>query len=341
MVKPLTEEEYDRRITVHGKVLRVEPFKGTKTKILHICLEHNETHLGLPETLSKGHGLICCLRDNLNRKRAREVYDEKLAAISKAVRVGKYTKGTDKILHRCLIHGEEHYAMPMNLLVGQGLICCGAGNLARLEARDTYDEKIKKVGRVVRVEEYINANEKILHRCLEHGQIHPAKPSNILNGCGLACCKNSLTDSLKNLILFEKSKDEQDAYEICVYLFKMSNYPDHLKLGISVNLKERSRDEQYGEFTSSWHTDSRLEAYCVEQASLRDIMLPRSCPDKLRADKWNGYTEVVNCSEQTAIDVIQFYWNKMNHLGPYQFALDYLNPTSEETELLMSALPTC
>lgn len=49
---------------------------------------------------------------------------------------------------------------------------------------------------------------------------------------------------------------------------------------------------------------------------------------------WPGYTEVIQCPEDTAIDVIQFYWDLVQELGPYQFALDYLNPTEEERQLL-------
>jgi len=272
-------------------------------------------------------------------KRLTEVeYDQKIAVYGKALRIESYKNTRTKILHKCLIHGTYSLAIPMNLIAGQGLNCCGASNLSRIIARDMYDEKIKKFGRVIRVGEYINAYEKILHECLEHGQIHMAKPHNILNGSGLACCKNPLTDSIKELILKEQNTNNSKYIDTCVYIFKMSNYPDHLKLGISKKIHDRSRDPEYGEFISSWHTNSRLEAYCVEQASLHDCLLPSSCPEKLRSINWPGYTEIILCSEQTAIDVVQYYWDLVQELGPYQFILNYLNPTEDEQKLCLKAL---
>jgi hypothetical protein len=128
--------------------------------------------------------------------------------------------------------------------------------------------------------------------------------------------------------------NQESPRDTCVYLHELSNYPRFLKLGISNQLHRRSLDPEYGDFITSWHTNSRLEAYCVEQAALRDVLIRRSCPDDLRTQNWPGYTEVISCSEDTAIDVIQFYWDEVDRLGPYQFALDYLNPTEEERQLL-------
>lgn len=398
MAKRITEEEYDLLISAHGKVVRVEAFKGMGTKILHTCLKHNETMLGLPETLARGHSLKCCQCKNIIHERAKEEYDRKLAVFGKAVRLGEYTRSSDKILHRCLIHGcemlakpaslleghglyccsntvisnkkaaeeydhkvaeigrvervdpyinrktkirhrclehnEIHKALPNNILLGKGLKCCSASNKSNAKARDLYDSKLESFGKVVRLGEYINNNTKILHRCLVHGQEHLAIPRALIYGGGLNCCMMCSHSQLIDLL----NSKENEIKGTCVYLYKLANYPGYLKLGITSSMESRTKNKEFGEFISSWHNNSRLECHCVEQASLRDVLLRKSCPEPLQESKWGGHTEVIRCPEDTAIDVIQFYWDEMDRLGPYQFALDYLNPTSEETELLKEKL---
>lgn len=400
MPKRLTEKEYDQRLAVHGRAKRLEPYVNNSTPIRHKCLIHNEIYLCIPKALIAGHGLHCCRKNPDSKKKAKETYDERLAKIGRVERVGEYIDANHKILHRCIKHQEEHLASPRIVLSGKGLACCNRAKRLNNEARNKYDERLKSLGKVERLEPYINLSTKILHRCLVHGEVfsvtpasmlngfglecchvrkikskrikenypkilaergrvklvgdfvnmntavehlclihnevHISLPSNVIRGEGLICCRGFKANTLKELIM-----DPESPRDTCVYLHELSCYQGYLKLGISNQLHRRSLDPEYGEFISSWHTDSRLEAYCVEQASLRDVMLPRSCPDELRSSNWPGYTEVIQCLEDTAIDVIQFYWNKMDRLGPYQFALDYLNPTPEETELLMSALPTC
>ena len=334
--KKLTEVEYDTRIAVHGKAVRLETLKGVKTKIKHFCLSHKEIHLATPSLVLNGHGLHCCSCYVLSYKKAKEEYDQKLAKIGKIIRLEEYKGNETKILHRCTLHNFEQLATPHQILSGTGLNCCRRFNKRNQKVKQEFDKRLAKIGRVERVGEYINKRTKIDFLCLIHHEVHLALPSQVLNGHGLACCKGNNCSTLSDII-----SKPQPSGETCLYLYELSNYPSYFKIGISNRLSKRAKDPEYGEFITSFHTDSRLEAYCVEQAALRDVMLPRSCPDELRNQNWPGYTEVIQCSKDTAIDVIRFYWDEMDRLGPYQFALDYLNPTQEETELLMSALPTC
>lgn len=397
MAKPLTEEEYDARIAVHKKVVRVDPFEGTFTNIKHRCLIHNEEHESRPNHILQGHSLICCKWDNSVNKKAKETYDERLAKIGRVERVGEYIDSNHKIFHRCIEHQEEHLASPRIVLSGKGLACCNRAKRLNNEARSGYDERLKSLGQVERLEPYVNLYTKISHRCLKHGQVfsvtpasvltgfgleccqvrkikskeikerypkileergrvklvgefvnmntavehlcllhnevHISLPSNVIRGEGLICCRGFKANTFKELIM-----NQEGPKDTCVYLHELSNHPGYLKLGISNQLQRRSLDPEYGQFITSFHTDFRLEAYCVEQAALRDVLIRRSCPDELRTSMWPGYTEVVNCPEETAIGVIQFYWDQVHELGPYQFALDYLNPTKEERQLLTERL---
>ena len=52
--------EYDDKIAVFGRVLRVDEYQDYKTNIDHYCLRHDETHPALPSNIKKGQGLKCC-----------------------------------------------------------------------------------------------------------------------------------------------------------------------------------------------------------------------------------------------------------------------------------------
>jgi hypothetical protein len=333
MAKLLTEGEYDERIAIHGKVVRVEPFKGTVTKIKHLCLTHNEFHLASPSLVLNGRGLHCCRTSVIAHKRAKEEYDKKLAKIGRVVRLEEYKSNETKILHRCIAHNFNQLVTPHQILKKSGLNCCRRFNKRNQKAKEEFDNRLAKLGRVVRIGEYVNKRTKINFLCLIHHEIHSTLPSQVLNGQGLTCCKGNNCSTLSDII-----SKPQPSGDTCLYLYRLSNYPGHLKIGISNRLKRRAQDKEYGEFITSFHTDTRLEAYCAEQATLRDIMIRPSCPDELRSSNWPGYTEVTNCPEETATNVIQFYWDQVHELGPYQFALDYLTPTEEERQLLTERL---
>jgi hypothetical protein len=385
--------KYDDTLASIGKAERLEPYINNRTPIKHKCLVHNEVHLARPCQVIKGIGLNCCKRNPDSKAKAKETYDERLAKIGRVERLEEYVDADHKILHRCIEHREEHLASPRIVLSGKGLACCNRAKRLNNEARSKYDERLKSLGQVERLEPYVNLYTKISHRCLKHGQVFSVTPASVLNGFGLECCQVrkikskeikerypkileergrvklvgefvNMNTAVEHLCLLhnevhislpsnvirgegliccrgfkantfkELIMNQESPRDTCVYLHELSNYPRFLKLGISNQLHRRSLDPEYGDFITSWHTNSRLEAYCVEQAALRDVLIRRSCPDDLRTQNWPGYTEVISCSEDTAIDVIQFYWDEVDRLGPYQFALDYLNPTEEERQLL-------
>lgn len=331
MSKRLTEEEYDRRIAKFNKVKRAGPFIDTQTKIKHFCLTHKETHLSWPRGILKGCGLSCCARER--SKKAKEDFDKKISLHGRVKRIGEYIRHDVKIKFLCLSHNEIHLATPSCILQGGGLACCKSNKISNERAAREFDNKIKKFGRVVRIGEYINNSTLIQFKCLKHNEVHMSRPGSILTGMGLACCRVSGGDSLLSFLKGNRERIKNN----CIYLYELKNYEGYLKLGITNNLSRRT-DKGYGEEVCIWYRDSRLECYCIEQACLIDTMLTRSCPLEIRKTKWDGWTEIINSPERVAIDIIQFYWDEMDRLGPYQFALDYLNPTSEETELLKEKL---
>jgi hypothetical protein len=143
---------------------------------------------------------MCC-RNAAVRERAEELkveaakeYNDVLALHGRVVAVEDYIDRKTPILHKCLVHGETHLAMPMDTKKGQGLYCCRVASIKITSTRKlnkaaaTYKDKIKAHGRVELVGEYKGRFVKTAHRCLTHNEVHLTTPGAILNGQGLSCC---------------------------------------------------------------------------------------------------------------------------------------------------------
>ena len=63
--------------------------------------------------------------------------------------------------------------------------------MGKLKTTKEHAEEAKALGRVVLVGTYNGARTPTTYRCIEHGEIHPSLPTNVLKGRGLLCCKSS------------------------------------------------------------------------------------------------------------------------------------------------------
>lgn len=291
--KRLREEAadtYDERIAVFGKLKRLEPYVDSNTPILHRCLIHREEGRTAPAGALIGKGLRCCqkaaqaARIEGQRQEAARAYDSRIAAIGRVIRLEPYDRSATPILHRCLEHGEEHKATPGSILAGSGLACCllaarrATQRRRNREAAERYDARLAEVGRLVRVEPYINSSTPILHRCLDHDELHPIPPNNALQGAGIRCCRRSGWDCLRFLL---DGNDLRPLMEEAtfMYVFDVPGREGWLKPGISNNPELRARnpmsDGIYGELLASWELPDRTAAILVEEAVLRDQSIKR------------------------------------------------------------------
>ena len=268
------------------------------------------------------------------RKLLESEYDDRLAAIGKACRLDKYTNNLTPTLHLCLIHKEKHKARPSDLLQGHGLHCCWNGGNNK-DAAKRYDIRLAKLGLVERVDLYQTRRTPIRHRCLRHNRIFLQEPRRALEGRIPPCCGGMWRGSLYAMLL-EPQRWNLNSNSV-VYLFRLARFPGYVKIGISVNIKARI-DQEYGDFVCYWTARSRFHAFLVEQASLGDASLEVACPLELVDSKWAGTTEVRKSGGNQAIQVIQFYFDAIDRLGPYQFILDYLTPNEAERDLCEQAL---
>ena len=129
--------------------------------------------------------------------KAKANYDKTLEKYGRVIRLQEWVDSRTPILHRCLRHGEEHMTAPVNLQRGQGLKCCKQAAIQeqadrRKEAAAArYDEKLRAIGKLERLESYQTALTPILHRCIRHGVTGMKTPNAALSGKGLRCCQQA------------------------------------------------------------------------------------------------------------------------------------------------------
>jgi len=315
--KALYQEKLDK---LNVQVKAIDEYRGSSVKIKHLCTIHKTEFVQVPGRVLKGEGIPCCNKSSLELEKFKSSYDEELLIKNPSiVRVGEIIKKHKPILHKCKIHNFQFLMSPFLAITGHKSSCCHPSKLRREKARDEYDEKIKKVNpKVVRVGDYIDASTKIKHHCLIHNEEHLSRPNQILRGSGLYCCCYYL-EPLKELLT---SEEKTPTY---TYLYELVNHTGYIKVGISVDPNLRALDKEYGELISCWYLDSRLEAYAVEQAALRDFVLKRECPEELKMHRWHGFSEIRKQTPEVAIQVLNFYQSEILELGVYRFILKYLD----------------
>lgn len=212
---------YDEEIAKHGKVVRVEDWIDSQTSILHRCLTHGEEHKASPSAMKKGQGLKCCKQASRLEVAARKSaeaaarYDERIAVHGKVKRLEPYVKNNVKILHECLIHGEQGLLSPMDALVGKSIPCCKhAKHLERVaeqkaQAKKDFYASMAQRDDIEVLEEYVDSETPILFKCLKHDELHRTSPRNPLrknNTGGFACCRNVLAQEVANRRKAEAAK---------------------------------------------------------------------------------------------------------------------------------------
>lgn len=186
MSRKKTHEEYVTELAIKNpNVEVVESYKGARVSILHRCKIHNITWLAPPTNILRGCGCYIC---GNNMKKKHEQYIQEVAIINPFIDViGEYINSREPIKHRCKIDDHTWLVAPYVILRGDGCPKC-AGNAKKT----TYDyiNELKNINCDIEVvDEYINANTPILHRCKIDGNVWSAAPANILSGRGCPECK--------------------------------------------------------------------------------------------------------------------------------------------------------
>jgi hypothetical protein len=324
-----TREEHLAEIAAYGKVELLGDYISSGINTAYRCIEHGEVHEVRPSHTRLGGTLPCCAS---NRKKTREEHVAAIAALETVELVGSYNGSNAKTLYRCLRHNEKHLSRPSVVLKGHGLNCCSRARVGEahsnfVNARAGYDQKLAKIGKVIRVGEYKGARKWMAHRCLQHGEVHEGLPTNLLRGHSLVCCRevgDSFERALSGTSRFSQSETSS------LYIYELLNHQGYLKPGISNNCDKRA-DTEYGAFVSAWERYHRTLVYLPEQVLLKATRLMAHCPPALKG--WPGETEVRRIEADALVAMAQELMDEIDACtNPWEFAIAHglLTPTQEK-----------
>lgn len=128
----------------------------------------------------------------MSKKKTHEEYVAELAIKNPDIKVlEEYIDSHTPILHKCLIHNVYWKAKPSNILDGRGCPECKKMKIKNKNKKihSQYVKELSVVNPDIEVlEEYVNTNTPILHKCKIDGYVWKVCPSSILRGHGCPMC---------------------------------------------------------------------------------------------------------------------------------------------------------
>lgn len=107
--------------------------------------------------------------------------------------VENYIKANIPIMHHCLKHDIFWKISPSNALQGKGCSNCRSEKIRKkfLKTNEQYKKELAERNPNLEVlEDYIDSNTPILHRCIKHDVKWKVVPCNAIRGCGCYKCKS-------------------------------------------------------------------------------------------------------------------------------------------------------
>lgn len=198
MGRKKTHEEYVDELSIKNPIVSVvEQYINTHTAILHHCLIHDVFWKTTPSRVLSGAGCEKCKKEKFRNTRCKthEEYVEEVEVRNpNVVVIGEYVDAKTQIDFYCKKHNVCWSAYPDNVLRGCGCHKCSKEKIGakNRKTHDRYVQDLKIVNQNIEVlEEYIDAETPILHRCKIDGHMWSARPGNILFGKGCPKCNES------------------------------------------------------------------------------------------------------------------------------------------------------
>lgn len=190
-----SNEQYINELKENNpKIIALDKYVNTKTKIMFKCTEHNIEWKAYPNNILRGCGCAECGKEKIVNKNCK-THDQFIKELnninSNIVVLGNYINARTPILVKCIKHNVEWETSPDSLLQGCGCHKCGNEKVSeRLKWNsEKYSEKLKlKNPNIVALETYIDANTPILHKCLIDGYEWKVSPGNVIYGIGCPKC---------------------------------------------------------------------------------------------------------------------------------------------------------
>ena len=183
MVKRKTPEEYLNECKEKELDLPIENYKGTHTKIKHKCSK-GHIYSQTPSHHLKKQGCPVC-KGGI-RKKSNEYHNE-CKEKGYDLPLEDYVNNPTKIKHKCK-NGHIYEQSPSSHLQGNGCPYCAKN---KKKTQEEYLSECKDKGYDLPIEDYINIDTKIKHKC-KKGHIYKQKPYYHLKGAGCPYCANNI-----------------------------------------------------------------------------------------------------------------------------------------------------
>ena len=276
-MKKKTHEEYVREVYQINQFIEVVgKYVGNHTPILHKCKIDGHEWMAMPSNILRGRGCPKCKTlklHNLKVKQNSQYVAEAAKINPNIIVVGQCVDNKTPILHMCLIDKHIWYASPDNILHGSGCPKCKAIKIGICKTK-THQQYVKEVSEVNPYIEvtgtYINAETKILHRCLIDGCEWYSLPGNILCGHGCPCCNQSIGERQISIYLSNSGfvYKSQHTFSDCRYkkCLPFDFYLPDYNICIEYDGEQHFRPIEYfgGEdgFVERKRNDAIKNAYC-------------------------------------------------------------------------------
>jgi hypothetical protein len=225
MGKKRTHKEYVCELSIKNSNIEVvEQYINNRTPILHRCKIDGYEWKVRPYCLLSGQGCPMCAG---NAKRTHEQYIKDLTLINPSIEVvEKYINVDTAILHRCQVCNYEWSVKPNHTLSGHGCPRCAAklnGESKRKDVEEYLKELLNVNQNIELVDDYINYNTAILHKCKKCNYEWPISPQHTLRGQGCPRCNEShgerwvrqwLEQHKASFIFQHRFKDCKDIFEL-------------------------------------------------------------------------------------------------------------------------------
>lgn len=198
MSKKKTHEQYVAELKVKNPHVEViGEYINANTSIRHHCLIHDVFWETKPSRVLDGHGCQQCRIEkfSISNTKSQDEYIAEVKIKNPNIEVvGEYTGARTKILHKCLIHNVVWDVAPTTILKGCGCRECMKEKIASKNgsSHGEYIAKLLNINpNIIVLEEYVNTETKIKHKCKVCEHEWSVKPGNILAGKGCPKCNES------------------------------------------------------------------------------------------------------------------------------------------------------
>ena len=193
-----SHEQYLQEIHVKNpKVIVIGTYINASTPILHRCKYCNNEWLSYPCDILSGKSCKNCSNKmaGIRKRKSHSQYVNDLSVLNSNIEpVEPYINTDTAILHKCKTCGYIWAIKPNHTLSGHGCPKCGfkrSSDIRKKEHGQYVFELLEVNPNIEAIEEYVNYNTSIVHRCKKCNYKWSIDPSHTMRGQGCPICNES------------------------------------------------------------------------------------------------------------------------------------------------------